>query len=655
MMKYIQLMKAREVGKREKRKRAPSVARMKVDDWLVQQLADKLNIKTDGAITALRAAMEKVPHLVYLFTPQGSMFYITVENRSIDAIRRDARKFNETDAQIKAAYELLSRQLSYRAVAAFCLYTALNLLSVAGIPSRAAPEVNAEDETEEDEAGLGVGAYARIDIGSEQSAHSYYLAVTVPHDVAKRAIVVDITPAAESVTVNPFLITVRVLRTPLNQYPTEGNYTVLYERQIPHSVALSGAQLSEVAQSLKRAIAPIHSITALRPSIFSILPANIWKSEDIFAKRYAAVLDEFLNEQLQIPATGRIWYDINRLPDASVADTEARFMYEIKIYLYPHPQNDFGRSFAYLLEFVINFNTTLRMEHGAVRVVLQGSARLNVQSFRHQTRVVVGDADSEQARPVAKVVPTVRETFTVDSSLPTAELLDVMCRRADQTLRELLHAVDVEFGLARLVMFAIPMVTGDENNELLHSYIAEALGLRKIAHSLETLLPHLVEKVAYGARVVEVTRSDDAFVIDFNCGVKLRAEALPEGIYERNPEDEYYITVRGEINVRAPTLFLPSCLYTAQIHSISFTLYDAVTQRYMSVVDSGEIPIGVRLRVSLDSSGAHRAPLAALLRAIRETSIPQQVARLVVDKIAVMLERIFGNAAEVRIVRAIAP
>lgn len=648
-MKYIQLVKAREVNKQEKRKRAPSVARMKVDDWLIQQLADKLNIKTDGGITALRAAMEKVPHLVYLFTPQGSRYYITVENRSIDAIRRDARKFSETDAQIKAAYELLSRQLSHRAVAAFCFYTALNLLSVAGIPSRAAPVVNTEEAT-----GLEVGAYARIDIGSERSAHSYYLAVTVPHDIAERAIVVDITPSAESVTVNPFLITVRVLRTPLNHYPAGDNYTVLYERQIPHSVALSGAQLSEAAQSLKRAIAPIHSITALRPSIFSILPANIWKSEDIFAKRYAAVLDEFLNKHLQIPTTERIRYDIYRLPDASVADTEARFMYEIKIYIHPHPQNDFGRGFAFLLEFVINFNTTLRMEHGAVRVDLQGSARLNVQSFRRQTRIVVGYGDSEQARPVAEVVPTVRETFTADSSLPTVELLDVMCRRADQTLRELLHAVDAEFGLARLARFAIPAVTGDGSDELLHSYIAEALGLRKIAHSLETLLPHLVEKVAYGARVVEATRSDDAFVIDFNCGVKLRAEALPDEIYERKPENEYYITVRGEISVRAPTLFLPSCLYTAQIHSISFTLYDAVTQRYMRVVDAGEIPIGVRLRASLGSLGTHSAPLTALLRAIHETPIPQQVARLVVDKIAVMLEQIFG-IGEARIVRAIAP
>lgn len=649
-MKYIQLAKARKINKQEKQKRAPSVARMKVDDWLIQQLADKLNIKTDGGITALRAAMERVPYLVYLVTPQGKMHFISVEKRSIDAIRRDARKIAQTDAQIKAAYELLSRQLSHRAVAALCFYTAINLLSVAGIPSRAAPVVNTATGI-----GLDVGAYARIDIGSEQSAHSYYLAVTVPHDVAERAIVVDITPSAESVTVNPFLITVRLLRTPLNHYPAGDNYTVLYERQIPHDVALSGAQLSEVAQSVKRAIAPIHSITALRPSIFSILPAHIWKSEDIFAKRYAAVLEEFLHEHLQIPATERIRYDIYRLIETHVEDDEASFMYEIKIYIYPHPQNDFGRSFAFLLEFYINFVTKLRMERGAVRADLSGSARLAAQSFRHQTKIVVGDADSEQARSLAEVMPTVRETFTVDSALPTAELLDVMCRRADQTLRELLHAVDAEFGLARLARFAIPAVAGDESNELLNSYIADALGLRKIARSLETLLPHLVENVACGARIVEPTHSDEAFAIDFNCGVKLRAEALPDEIYERNPNDEYYITVRGEISVRAPTLVLPSCTYIMQIHSISFTLYDVVTQRYMRVVDAGEIPVGVRLRVPLCSLGTYSAPLTALLRAIHETPIPQQVARLVVDKIAVMLEQIFGNVAEVRIVRAIAP
>lgn len=422
-----------------------------VVEWLAREVGERLGITDEHELALLRGAMARNMR----FVSADRRSYEFKDDLRVSALRRYARHL-AVHGRPQAAYDFLAEQLQRNAVYGYCTYIGYNLLGVLGVEVEQSAERDVYVPYWNSEWGVGVVFALRA---PATTTNQYYLAISVPPAYAERAIAVNLTSRTLSLTVNPFPVEIRIIRHDV----TRNNYQEVHRESVVKHANKNTMQ--EVAMHLRRALTPIG---AQPPAILRNLIHIIFEETfELYKEQlYDCILREAFANSPYITVTNEQFYRRMEKDNKMVihlsftVNCTARHSGDVFIDVLPQ----LGVKFAIV--------TTLLSEGRKIRGSVEGSAELVCENT-HIGRFYYSAAPAQMIGVVPQYDAPPRihmeANFSVDSNIPTTDIMSGVTEHGLRLCKELSVAVRAKYNIIPLLAAAQPITDSDFGERLLRA------------------------------------------------------------------------------------------------------------------------------------------------------------------------------------------
>lgn len=555
-----------------------------VADWLAREIGEQLNITENYDILLLKMALADCMYFV-----STRREYQYQHRLRVRTMRNYARKLAPLPSP-QQSYDYFAQQLQTNAIIGYCLYVGYNLVNMIGMETGWAERSN-NDIYWDSSWGVGV----RFLLPSLVTArYSYSLVVSVPAHEARDAIQISITSRSHTVTVNPFLLEIRIVR-----HDTQNRTTKEIHKETVRRHASKDA-LSELAAHLRVALTPIGAQPApISTNIFRIIPNEVL---DYFKQQLIDCIHSvaFANSPFVNITEG----DWRVHGDKDTNTITISFSCSAQYVRWWH--SDSFNALLPLISVAFSIETTLFPVGNRLRGRVEGNAQCRIS--RHvYTHIVYSYLDELAGAPSSDNTPPgieMRSEFTLDGNIPLTDVMRVVTENALRVCTELTQTARTKYNTVPLLSLALHLDNEIFKNELQHvllNLVHFRGGLYKIRSFVR--VPTAGEDKPYYSLVLWATL-----------------------------DEETKISITADLFIDKIIFAIQPPLIRVHISELRTYLRLDVRQQTIQIEGNVRHPIDATLTLLMRAN----TPVAALfLRALAESDVPARVARIITN----LLER----------------